>query len=256
MKTENPGCVARIVYTWIFLDFLNTLSQALIIAKVKLLWTISTKSSRNGLIPYSTTILKANIATGISKSLLTILYWAMLLIHGTLNQSYALYLKKVWLYQLSMALENFFIRGAITVGDLFLDENTVFGQTLLEAYELESRSMLAIRELFSQEDVVKYLRRHIGFYGNPRHAPQTREVLLDADGEIFVHYLYLLIDQASYNPYLNAEDLANHKEIVIRNIENISKYTEDYGKNINGLQIITTFFAISAAATKTITMIS
>jgi hypothetical protein len=44
----------------------------------------------------------------------------------------------VGVYQLSMALDDYFIRGAISVGELFLDPNTAFGPALLEAHDLES----------------------------------------------------------------------------------------------------------------------
>ena len=50
----------------------------------------------------------------------------------------ALVFDKVGIYQLFMTLKGFFVRGAISVGDLFLDENTAFGPALLEAHELES----------------------------------------------------------------------------------------------------------------------
>ena len=125
---------------------------------------------------------------------------------------------KVGIYQLLMALENFFVRGAISVGDLFLDENTAFGPTLHEAYKLESTRARDPRVILSA-DVVDYLRNHIGFYGDPRHAPQMQMVLLDADGEVFVHYLHYLIGWADDVPLINADSLSQHKEHVIRNLE-------------------------------------
>jgi len=125
---------------------------------------------------------------------------------------------KVGTYQLLMTLENFFIRGAISVGDLFLDENTAFGPPLLEAYRLEATRARDPRVILSR-DVVDYVRKHTGFYGHPSYAPQTRMVLLDADGEVFVHYLHYLMDWDDYAPFINAESLAQHKENVITNLE-------------------------------------
>src|SRR5687767_5770696 len=42
-------------------------------------------------------------------------------------------------FQLRMAMEGYFIRGAIAVGDAYVDEIAVFGEALIEAYEGESR---------------------------------------------------------------------------------------------------------------------
>jgi hypothetical protein len=125
---------------------------------------------------------------------------------------------KVGCYQLLMTLENFFIRGAISVGDLFLDENTAFGPTLLEAHTLESTRARDPRVVLSS-GVVDYLRKHIGFYRHPRHAPQMKMVLADADGEVFVHYLHYLVGWADDTPYITSDSLAKHKENVIHNLE-------------------------------------
>ncbi|CAO4172355.1 hypothetical protein EEDFHM_02073 [Methylorubrum populi] len=42
-------------------------------------------------------------------------------------------------YQFAAALNGFFIRGAVTVGDLFHDRTSVFGPALIRAHDLESR---------------------------------------------------------------------------------------------------------------------
>lgn len=125
---------------------------------------------------------------------------------------------KIGAYQLLMALENFFIRGAISVGDLFLDENTAFGPALLDAYKLESTRARDPRVILSA-GVIDYLSRHIGFYGHPRHAPQLAMVLRDADGEVFVHYLHYLVGWDDDRPFINSNSLAQHRDNVIRNLK-------------------------------------
>ncbi len=42
-------------------------------------------------------------------------------------------------YQLSMALDGFFVRGGLAEGLLYMDESTVYGEALLDAYELENK---------------------------------------------------------------------------------------------------------------------
>ena len=41
-------------------------------------------------------------------------------------------------FQMSMTIEGFFIRGCISVGDLYMDDITVFGQGLIDAYNGET----------------------------------------------------------------------------------------------------------------------
>ena len=125
---------------------------------------------------------------------------------------------KVGRYQLSMALENFFVRGGISVGDLFLDANTAFGPSLLEAHAIEVNLATYPRVVLAP-DVVRFVRSHIGFYGNPANAPQNRFVLCDGDGQVFVHYLcHLLCDVYDYESELDVESLLKHKENVISNL--------------------------------------
>lgn len=41
-------------------------------------------------------------------------------------------------FQMIMSMEGFFIRGGIAIGDLYMDEITVFGSGLMEAYQAET----------------------------------------------------------------------------------------------------------------------
>jgi hypothetical protein len=125
---------------------------------------------------------------------------------------------KVGRYQLAMALENFFVRGGIAVGDLFLDANTAFGPALIEAYSLESQTAFQPRVLLSPQ-VSDYVRQHLGFYGNHSHAPQNRFVLCDGDGSLFVHYLHHLIYDLYDYTELDAEGLATHRENAVKNLK-------------------------------------
>ena len=59
----------------------------------------------------------------------------------------------------------------------------------------------------------------IGYYGNAIHAPQMQMVLLDADGEVFVHDLNYLMESADDVPLINADSLSQHKERGICDLE-------------------------------------
>jgi len=98
-------------------------------------------------------------------------------------------------YQLSMALNGFFLRGGFTIGSLFLDDYIVFGSALLEAHEIE-QSLAREPRIVLSEDVLKLLKIHVGYYGKPEISPQFNEILIDSDGNAFINYLTSLIDDA------------------------------------------------------------
>src|SRR5438046_884782 len=48
-------------------------------------------------------------------------------------------LDRVARFQLELAKEGFFVRGALSVGPLYMDEHLVYGSALIEAYEAETK---------------------------------------------------------------------------------------------------------------------
>lgn len=123
----------------------------------------------------------------------------------------------VGLYQLAMTLEGYFVRGGLTFGDLFMDDETVFGPALLDAYAMESKQAVVPRIILSEE-AEKVVMRQTKFYGTPRHAPQNRDLLRDADNRPFVHYLTNLVWGDGYETYLDTENLAKHRDLVVANL--------------------------------------
>jgi hypothetical protein len=91
-------------------------------------------------------------------------------------------------YQLFMALEGFFVRGAMTLNELFMDENIVYGTGLLEAYKLESEIALDPRIVLSKP-VLDLVKKHMGYYAKKSGSPQYSDVLMDSDGVAFINYL-------------------------------------------------------------------
>lgn len=110
-------------------------------------------------------------------------------------------------FQMLMTMEGFFVRGAIAIGDLYMDDIAVFGAGLIEAYEAETslardpRIVLASSAQFA-------VNRHLEYYGRSAHAPQNRELLRDSDGQYFVNYLETLIPE---NGHFFERELATHK---------------------------------------------
>jgi len=87
---------------------------------------------------------------------------------------------KLACFQLEMANEGFFIRGAITIGDVYMDELTVFGEGLIDAYDGETKNAVNPRIILTQsaqDKVIKNVEKHV------------RDLYRDADGRFFLNYL-------------------------------------------------------------------
>jgi hypothetical protein len=95
-------------------------------------------------------------------------------------------------YQLAMALEGFFIRGGLSVKDLFMDEVTVYGPALLEAYNLESILARDPRIVLS-ETIYESVQVYANSYEEPQKSPYNKNVLVDPDGLAYINYLEGLI---------------------------------------------------------------
>lgn len=92
-------------------------------------------------------------------------------------------------YQLALAREGFFVRGAITIGPHYMDEYAVFGPALIEAYDIETKRAVYPRIVLS-ERARAFVKHHVGYYaGGAINAPHDNELLVDDDGEWFVNYL-------------------------------------------------------------------
>jgi len=115
-------------------------------------------------------------------------------------------------FQLTMVKAGFFVRGAISIGNSFIDDFVVYGKGLVDAYEGELNSARDPRIILtgSVQDTVK---RHLKYYANPTQAPQTRTFFKDADGQYFINYLEeIMIAEAELGP--DFETLMQHKKVV------------------------------------------
>lgn len=119
---------------------------------------------------------------------------------------------KLGIFQLQMVTSGFFIRGAISVDNAYVDEITVFGKALTEACIGESSLAVNPRIIFTAS-AMKVAREHLTHYSEPRHAPHTRDILQDSDGQWFLNYLdCILIAENEQGPYYN--EFLKHKAIV------------------------------------------
>jgi hypothetical protein len=96
--------------------------------------------------------------------------------------------------QLSLAERGFFARGAITLGDLHLRDELVFGAALVEAYQLERDHAVHPRVILSAE-ALETQRQNPEVFVSTDGEPATL-LLRDRDGRAFVNYLEVLNGEA------------------------------------------------------------
>lgn len=104
-------------------------------------------------------------------------------------------------------MEDFFVRGAIAIGDLYMDDITVFGGGLIEAYEAE-RTLARDLRIVLAPSAQSAVNEHLEYYGRGSHAPQNQDLLRDSDGQFFVNYLDTLIPAVDY---FYEKELSAHK---------------------------------------------
>jgi len=113
-------------------------------------------------------------------------------------------------FQTRLTLDGFFVRGAIAVGDLYIDDIAVFGAGLVDAYEAESKLARDPRIVLATS-AKEAVRHHIGYYDVPTEAPQNDYLLEDSDGQYFLHYLSSLVDE---NGHVHQAEFGKHKQCV------------------------------------------
>lgn len=142
--------------------------------------------------------------------------------HGEIELSYLFDILS--LMQLNFAKSDVFIRGAISISDLFMNENVVLGPALIEAYNLESKYALYPRIIIS-ESVNEVIKKHFTYYAEPNHSPQNKILLKDIDGKIFLNYLYCLFYDNGFTISEIRKELKLHKTIIQ---DNLTKYENNY----------------------------
>jgi hypothetical protein len=126
--------------------------------------------------------------------------------------------------QVELISEGVLLRGAITIGDIFVNDDMVFGPALVRAYELESKVAVAPRviidpRMFQQLEEYPALRKHdieaeMQYY--------LRVLKKDADGVWFVDYLRAFFGTGEIEGFLRF--LKAHKELIVNSIASATTF--------------------------------
>ncbi len=90
-------------------------------------------------------------------------------------------------FQVGLAMEGFFLRGGIAVGEHYMDDDIVFGDALLQAVDQDKGG--GSPRISLTPSAIEVVRHQLGFYGEKSWTPQHEYLLEDADGTIFLNYL-------------------------------------------------------------------
>lgn len=121
-------------------------------------------------------------------------------------------------FQLCMAEQGYFVRGAITLGDLHISENTVFGPALNKAVDLE-KSLSVFPRIILDESITKAIKANLEI-GNIYD--WYINLLKDHDSQIFVNYLNSCPIAFSY--CFMSDIINSHKTYI-------EKYMDEYKKD-------------------------
>lgn len=121
--------------------------------------------------------------------------------------------------QLDMMAKGILVRGGITVGELFHEDNTVFGPAMVEAYEIESKKAIYPRVIVEEKAIRKAME-------NPLNPPLLEldhidSVLkTDEDHQMFINFLIQY--QEVNNDEVYFELLEKVRSVIDEQLESIT----------------------------------
>ena len=120
-------------------------------------------------------------------------------------------------YQFRMALNGFFVRGALTEGLICLTDEIVFGPALVEAYRLESKTSIVPRVVIT-ELLYGLLRQPSAGQARPSDAADL--ICRDIDGWSFINYL----DAAQVDGRIDWLLIEQHKSAVLSSLASTTRH--------------------------------
>lgn len=110
--------------------------------------------------------------------------------------------------QLQLVGSGFFVRGGLTIGEMHIHDGMVFGEALVRAYELERGRAIDPRVVLGQE-AQQILEGNLKIWPGSNGSSDQGLLLADQDGEVFVDYLKIVLDEVD-----PMGELADHRDRV------------------------------------------
>ncbi len=121
-------------------------------------------------------------------------------------------LSTIYLLQMEMVNQGYFVRGAIAVDELYMDEVIIYGNGAIEAYEAETKQAKYPRIILTQSANSFLEGVNKGFEDQRRDNFISKFFYKDCDGQLFVSYLESI--KIGENDFEFVAELEKHKEII------------------------------------------
>lgn len=122
-------------------------------------------------------------------------------------------------YQLRMALNGLFLRGGLTCGPVCMTDEIIFGSSLIECYELESKASIVPRVLLS-DVLAKVVTDSYKVDAARISSDASQAVCRDVDGWWFVNYLQATVGENGVD--WNA--IERHKQSILESLTTTTRH--------------------------------
>lgn len=118
-----------------------------------------------------------------------------------------------YICNLNLLIFVFFIRGGLTIGEVYFRDNTLFGPRIIQAYQLESQTAIFPRVIVPKEavEMVKEVPALKAFHNSVQEELEEIKGLLQYDKEEFYFIDYINAGRSEILPPNFLAFLANHK---------------------------------------------
>jgi hypothetical protein len=121
-------------------------------------------------------------------------------------------LSTIYLLQTEMVNQGYFVRGAIAVDELYMDEVIIYGNGAIEAYEAEVNQAKYPRIILTKSASSVLAEISKGFEDQQRENYINKLFFKDSDGQIFLSYLESI--KIGDHDFQFVSDLEKHKKII------------------------------------------
>jgi hypothetical protein len=122
-------------------------------------------------------------------------------------------------YQLRMATNGFFLRGALTHGPICLTDEIIFGSALIECYLLESKASIVPRVVLA-ESLQQIVMNSYLTDSNRLKLEASQMICRDVDGLWFVNYLEAAHDTCG----IRWELIERHKASILDSLSHTTRH--------------------------------
>jgi len=116
------------------------------------------------------------------------------------------------LFQLEMANSGYFVRGAITIDELYMDDVIIYGAGAIDAYEAESKQAIYPRIILTKPAEAALMEIDKDFVKQGRDNYISKYFYRDNDGQLFLNYLESI--KIGDSDYQFVDELEKHKLMV------------------------------------------